>query len=90
MYESALAKTETGRKNGSWILFDTVEDLIMQANLGMAFSKNSFAFENYENLIPSYIKSYLYWLNQVKREKTRNNRIMKIIDLCTQNKKYRD
>ena len=90
MYESGLAKIETGKKNGSWILLDAVEDLIMQANLGMAFNKNSFAFENCENLIASCIKSYLYWHNQVKREKTRNNRIIKIIDLCTQNKKYRD
>lgn len=90
MYESALAKTETGRKNGSWILLDAVEDLIMPADLGMAFNKNSFAFENYKNLIPSYIKSYLYWHNQTKREQIKNNRIMKIIDLCTQNKKYRD
>ena len=90
MYESALAKIETGRKNGSGPSLNAVEDLIMPADLGMAFNKNSFAFENCENLIPSYLKSYLYWYNQTKREQTRNNRIMKIIYLCTQNKKYRD
>lgn len=60
MNESGLEKIETSRKNGSWILLDAVEHLIMQANLGMAFNKNSFAFENYKNLIPTYIKSYLY------------------------------
>ena len=44
----------------------------MPADLGMAFNKNSFAFENCENLIPSYLKSYLYWHNQTKREQIRN------------------
>jgi uncharacterized protein YdeI (YjbR/CyaY-like superfamily) len=90
MHESGLAKIETAKKNGSWTSLDAVEDLIMPTDLEMAFDKNSTAFENYKNFSPSYRKSYLYWLNQAKREETRNNRITEIINLCSQNKKSRD
>ncbi|MFM2369134.1 MAG: hypothetical protein RL619_1434 [Bacteroidota bacterium] len=90
MHESGLAKIEIAKKNGSWTSLDAVEDLIMPLDLKMAFDKNSSAFENYKNFSPSYRKSYLYWLNQAKREETRNNRITEIINLCSQNKKSRD
>lgn len=90
MHESGLAKIETAKKNGSWTSLDAVEDLIMPTDLEIAFDQNSTAFENYKNFSPSYRKSYLYWLNQAKREETRNNRIVEIINLCSQNKKSRD
>ncbi|MFV5697904.1 YdeI/OmpD-associated family protein [Flavobacterium sp. ZT3R17] len=90
MHESGLAKIETAKKNGSWTSLDAVENLIMPTDLEMAFNKNSAAFENYKKFSPSYRKSYLYWLNQAKREETRNNRITEIINLCSQNKKSRD
>lgn len=90
MHESGLAKIETAKKNGSWTSLDAVEDLIMPTDLEIAFDQNSIAFENYKNFSPSYRKSYLYWLNQAKREETRNNRITEIINLCSQNKKSRD
>ena len=90
MHESGLAKIEVAKKNGTWTSLDAVEDLIMPLDLEMAFGKNTSAFENYKNFSPSYRKSYLYWLNQAKREETRNNRITEIINLCSQNKKSRD
>ncbi|MFV5689440.1 YdeI/OmpD-associated family protein [Flavobacterium sp. ZT3R25] len=90
MHESGLAKIEIAKKNGTWTSLDAVEDLIMPSDLEMAFDKNIVAFENYKNFSPSYRKSYLYWLNQAKREETRNNRIAEIINFCSQNKKSRD
>ncbi|MES2545751.1 MAG: YdeI/OmpD-associated family protein [Bacteroidota bacterium] len=87
--ESGLAKIETAKKNGSWISLDAVEDLIMPNDLEIAFEKNSIAFENYKKFSPSYRKSYLYWLNQAKREATRELRITEIIKLCEQNLKSR-
>ena len=47
------------------------------------------AFENYQNFSYTYRKSYLYWLNQAKREETRQKRINEIIDLCSKNIKSR-
>ena len=90
IHESGLAKIETAKKNGSWTSLDKVEDLIIPTDLENAFNKNSKAYQNYLNFSPSYRKSYLYWLNQAKREETRNNRITEIISCCEKNMKSRN
>lgn len=90
IHESGLAKIEIAKVNGSWTSLDAVEDLVIPDDLKLAFNQNELAFENYKNFSPSYRKSYLYWLNQAKRSETRNNRIIQIIDLCSQNKKSRE
>jgi uncharacterized protein YdeI (YjbR/CyaY-like superfamily) len=90
MHESGLKKIEIAKKNGSWESLDAVENLEIPDDLQKAFDANEIAFSNYENFSKSYRKSYLYWLNQAKREETRQNRITQIIDLCEKNIKSRD
>ncbi|MGV3696040.1 YdeI/OmpD-associated family protein [Flavobacterium sp.] len=89
MHESGLKKIETAKKNGSWESLDAVESLEMPKDLKAAFAKNRTALNNYNKFSPSYRKSYLYWLNQAKREETRTARITEIIKLCEQNIKSR-
>jgi uncharacterized protein YdeI (YjbR/CyaY-like superfamily) len=89
MHESGLKKIEIAKKNGSWESLDTVENLEIPIDLQQAFDLNRMAFDNYKNFSPSYRKSYLYWLNQAKRDETRNIRITEIIKLCEQNIKSR-
>ena len=90
MHESGLKKIETAKKNDSWKSLDAVENLEIPNDLQAHFDKNKVAFKNYTNFSPSYRKSYLYWLNQAKREATRLNRIIQIIDLCERNIKSKD
>jgi len=90
MHESGLEKIEIGKQNGSWTALDAVENGIIPEDLEIEFNKNSVAFENYQNFAPSYRKSYLYWLNQAKREDTRKKRITEIIQLCVHNIKSRN
>ena len=85
MHESGLKKIETAKQNGSWESLDAVENLEMPYDLVLAFAKNEIALNNYNNFSPSYRKSYLYWLNQAKRDETRTIRILEIISLCEQN-----
>ncbi|MEO0045229.1 MAG: hypothetical protein RL705_420 [Bacteroidota bacterium] len=89
MHESGLRKIEIAKQNGSWESLDHVENHIMPEDLLLAFSQNKLALENYNNFSPSYRKSYLYWLNQAKREETRKVRVAEIISLCEQNIKSR-
>lgn len=89
MHESGLRKIEIAKQNGSWESLDAVENLEMPQDLIDAFEKNPIAFEHYNNFSPSYRKSYLYWLNQAKREATRTFRIAEIIQLCAKNIKSR-
>ncbi|WJJ97851.1 YdeI/OmpD-associated family protein [Algibacter luteus] len=90
MHESGLKTIEIAKQNGSWTALDDVEKGIVPKALQIAFDKNPKAFENYQNFAPSYRKSYLYWLNQAKRETTREKRIKEIIRLCHDNIKSRN
>ena len=87
MHKSGLAIIKIGKKNGSWNALDDVEKGIIPNDLQIGFDNNKIAFQNYQNFAPSYRKSYLYWLNQAKREATRQKRILEIIKLCELNQK---
>lgn len=90
MHQSGLDSIKIGKQNGSWTALDNVENGIIPANLQKAFNKNPNAFSNYKNFAPSYRKHYLYWLNQAKREETKQKRIAEIIKLCDANIKSRN
>ena len=90
MHPKGLEIIKTGKKNGSWTALDAVEKGLIPEALQLAFDKNSKAFENYNNFAPSYRKHYLYWLNQAKREATKQKRIVEIIKFCEANIKSRD
>lgn len=85
MHDAGLEKIKIAKKNGSWTTLDDVENGVIPKDLQLEFDENPEAFENYQNFAPSYRKSYLYWLNQAKRESTRQKRIREIIELCTNN-----
>lgn len=89
MHAAGLDKIEIAKQNGSWTELDDVENGIIPNDLQSEFDKNPIAYTNYQNFAPSYRKSYLYWLNQAKRETTRQKRITEIIQLCTNNIKSR-
>ncbi|TYP97029.1 uncharacterized protein YdeI (YjbR/CyaY-like superfamily) [Tenacibaculum adriaticum] len=89
MHSAGILKIEKAKENGSWFSLDDVENGIIPEDLQTAFNANSIAFDNYQNFSPSYRKSYLYWLNQAKREETRQKRIAEIIRLCETNIKKR-
>ncbi len=89
MHESGLASIKIAKENGSWIILDNVENGVIPDDLKKAFDRNSKAFENYQNFAQGYRKSYLYWLNQAKRQETRDKRITEIIKLCKANQKTR-
>ena len=89
MHQSGLEIINIAKQNGSWTALDAVENGIIPEDLQIAFNVNVDAFNNYKNFAPSYRKSYLYWLNQAKREVTRQNRISLIIEFCEKNLKLR-
>lgn len=89
IHKSGLKSIEIAKQNGSWSSLDDVENGIIPEDLQKVFDQNLKAFKNYQNFAPSYRKSYLYWLNQAKRETTRQDRVTKIIDFCENNIKTR-
>ncbi len=89
MHKSGLACIKAAKKNGSWTALDDVEKGIIPEDLKKAFDKYPKAFQNYQNFAPGYRKNYLYWLNQAKRQETRDKRITEIINYCEANQKTR-
>lgn len=89
MHKSGLEKIKVAIENGSWTALDDVENGVIPKDLQAEFDNNPTAFKNYQNFAPGYRKSYLYWLNQAKREETRNKRITEIIQMCENNIKSR-
>lgn len=89
IHESGQKMITLAKETGTWSAMDDVENLVIPKDLQKAFNRNRLAFENYQNFSPGYRKSYLSWLFQAKRETTRNNRILQIIELCEQNIKSR-
>ncbi|MEK6155574.1 YdeI/OmpD-associated family protein [Flavobacteriaceae bacterium 3-367] len=85
MHQSGLAKIKAAKKDGSWTTLDAVENGTVPDDLQKAFDANPEAYANYQAFAPGYRKSYLYWLNQAKREETRKKRIREIIVLCRKN-----
>lgn len=90
MHENGFEAIKTAKKNGSWTELDNVENGIVPKDLQEAFDANSLAFDNYQNFTRGQRKSYLYWLNQAKRNETRQKRIAEIIRLCKDNIKSRN
>lgn len=90
IHESGLKIINLSKQNGSWTAIDNVENGLIPEDLQKAFDQNAEAFKNYQNFAPSYRKNYLYWLNQAKREATRQKRIQDIINFCEKNLKSRD
>jgi uncharacterized protein YdeI (YjbR/CyaY-like superfamily) len=89
MHQSGFEVIEIAKQNNSWTALDAVEKGIIPEDLQKVFDQNLKAFKNYKNFAPSYRKSYLYWLNQAKRETTRQDRVTKIIAFCENNIKTR-
>ena len=90
LHQSGIDIINIGKQNGSWTALDAVEKGVIPEDLQIEFDQNKTAFDNYNRFAPSYRKSYLYWLNQAKRETTRKNRITEIIRLCSKNIKSRN
>jgi len=90
MHASGLATINAAKENGSWTLLDDVENGVVPEDLQKAFNKNKKALKNFKGFTRGQRKSYLYYLNQAKREETRQKRIAEIISLCKDNIKGRN
>lgn len=90
MHNYGLKSISVAKKNGSWTALDGVEKGIIPPNLQSAFDQNPEAFRNYQSFTRGQRKSYLYYLNQAKREETKSKRIKEIVSLCAKNIKGRN
>jgi uncharacterized protein YdeI (YjbR/CyaY-like superfamily) len=84
LIEAGLARIETARQNGSWLILDEVEALVIPADLAHELQQRPAAGRFFENLSKSDKRNMLQWLVLAKRPETRQKRIAEIVELAGQ------
>lgn len=85
MAEPGLKLIEQAKVDGSWSIYDEVEDLIVPKDLEMALKKEKLAYDNFMNFSPSNIKALLWWIKTAKRVETRADRINELATQAKEN-----
>ncbi len=80
MTEAGYKSVETAKQNGSWIILDEVEELIIPKDLEAAFEKHKGSKEYFLGLTKSTRKIILSWIILAKRRETRQQRIDEVVE----------
>ncbi len=75
---------ETAKQNGSWIILDEVEKLIIPKDLEKEFKAKPGSKDFFLSLSNSVKKMILQWLLLAKQQETRQKRIKEIAELASQ------
>ena len=80
MTDAGRRAVETARRNGSWTIYDAVEDLVEPAELAAALDADPTARASWDGFPPSARKQMLWWVLSAVRPDTRVTRIARIVD----------
>ncbi|MNL35590.1 hypothetical protein D3C87_1576320 [compost metagenome] len=84
MTEAGYKSIAVAKENGSWIILDSVEELIVPEDLDAGLKNNVVAREFFEGLSKSSKKMMLQWLVLARRPETRQKRIAEILECAGQ------
>jgi uncharacterized protein YdeI (YjbR/CyaY-like superfamily) len=82
MMPAGLKTVEEAKSNGRWekALTNRIGTAEVPQDLLDALKKNKTAFENFESFPPYARFMYIHWVNEAKRENTRERRIYTVVD----------
>jgi uncharacterized protein YdeI (YjbR/CyaY-like superfamily) len=88
MTRAGLEKIEAAKKNGQWEnAYGKRDSVVMADDLKTALVQNPQAWENFNNFSTSSQSTYIRWISSAKRVETRENRISRVVELSSKNKK---
>lgn len=87
MHASGLKSIENSKANGLWNFMDDVDQLIIPEDLSKALGQNTEAKDFFKAINDSSKRFVLRWIKLAKTDKTRNNRIQKIVELSAKGEK---
>jgi uncharacterized protein YdeI (YjbR/CyaY-like superfamily) len=88
MTRAGLEKIEAAKKNGQWEnAYGKRDSVVMADDLKTALVQNPQAWENFNNFSTSSQSTYIRWISSAKRAETRENRISRVVELSSKNKK---
>lgn len=80
MSEAGLERVRVAKENGSWSILDTVEKLIIPADLECKFQESPNSKDFFQSLSTQIRKRILYWVESAKKKETREKRISEIAE----------
>ena len=86
MAPAGLRMVETAQANGSWTVYDEIEDVVIPADLGAALAADETAQGFFERFPESSKKAILWWIKTAKRQETRAARIAETVSAAAQNR----
>ena len=87
MKEEGFRSIEIAKENGSWMILDEVEALVIPEDLKEELANNKGAREFFDSLSKSAKKGLLYWVISAKRKETRQKRVSEIAESASKNLK---
>ncbi|MGA7690340.1 MAG: YdeI/OmpD-associated family protein, partial [Jiangellales bacterium] len=85
MTEAGMALIEQAKADGTWTVYDEVEDLIIPPDLAAALAANPMAEQHFTAFSDSSKKGILWWIKSAKRAPTRQKRIDETVRLAVDN-----
>jgi len=86
MTAAGLTVVEAAKKDGSWDVYDAVEQLSIPSDLEAALVENEAARQNFAAFSPSNKKQLLWYVASAKHSETRQKRIARVVSSAAQNK----
>jgi uncharacterized protein YdeI (YjbR/CyaY-like superfamily) len=80
-----LAFIEQAKQDGSWTIYNEVEDLIIPDDLATALAENETAAGHFQAFSDSSKKGILWWIKSAKQPATRQKRIAETVRLAHHN-----
>jgi uncharacterized protein YdeI (YjbR/CyaY-like superfamily) len=85
MTKAGLNVIERSKKDGSWNIYDTIENLEVPEDLKNELESNRIAQKNFENFSNSNKKQILWYIASAKMPETRERRIKQIVSEAEKN-----
>jgi uncharacterized protein YdeI (YjbR/CyaY-like superfamily) len=82
MMPPGLAAVQQAQQDGSWTVYDEIEDLVVPDDLARALAHNEEAARHFHAFSDSSKKSILWWIKSAKQAATRHRRIAETVRLA--------
>lgn len=86
MAAAGMKLVEGAKADGSWNIYDEIEDLVVPPDLASALEENASAGDYFGNFPDSSKKNILWWVKSARRPQTRAMRIAKTVALAAENR----
>jgi uncharacterized protein YdeI (YjbR/CyaY-like superfamily) len=86
MKEAGFATIEIAKQNGKWdAAYSSNMVMTIPKDLQKALMQNKLTWKNFNNFSNSVKIQYIYWINDAKKDETRQKRIIEVVKKASQN-----